>query len=170
MNVWQVVGYKNSGKTTLIEKWVKIASSEGYRVGTIKHHGHGGEPERRYANADSERHERAGAVCVSVEGDGLLELHARRPSWSLAQILSFYQLLPLDFVLVEGYKSERYPKVVMVRNEEDWDSLSQLSNIIAVIMWQPFSQPPFLSYPLFSIDDEKSYLHWLMNEVRKNDE
>jgi molybdopterin-guanine dinucleotide biosynthesis adapter protein len=58
----------------------------------------------------------------------------------------------------------------MVRNEEDWDSLSQLSNIIAVIMWQPFSQLPFLSYPLFSINDEESYLHWLMNEVRKHDE
>ncbi|MED4879509.1 molybdopterin-guanine dinucleotide biosynthesis protein MobB, partial [Anoxybacillus geothermalis] len=46
MNVWQVVGYKHSGKTTLMEKWVTAAVREGWRVGTVKHHGHGGEPAR----------------------------------------------------------------------------------------------------------------------------
>jgi molybdopterin-guanine dinucleotide biosynthesis protein B len=169
MNVWQVVGYKNSGKTTLIEKWVKMASVEGYRVGTVKHHGHGGYPERNDSYTDSRRHEQAGAVAVSVEGGGLLELRAWKPVWSLAQILSLYELLPLDFVLVEGYKNEAYKKVVMLRNQDDWASLSQLSNIIAVITWDPSSRLSSIPYPLFSIDDEKSYLHWLMNEVRKNE-
>lgn len=170
MNVWQVVGYKNSGKTTLIEKWVQTATKEGYRVGTVKHHGHGGYPERSDAYTDSRRHERAGAVAVSVEGGGLLELHAWQPTWSLAQILSLYKLLPLDLVLVEGYKKETYKKVVMLRNKDDWASLSQLSNIIAVIAWESPSQLSFIPYPLFSIDDEESYLHWLMNEVRKANE
>ena len=169
MNVWQVVGYKNSGKTTLIEKWVQMASAEGYRFGTVKHHGHGGYPERNDSYTDSRRHEQAGAVAVSVEGGGLLELHAWQPVWSLGQILSLYKLLPLDFVLVEGYKNEPYKKVVMLRNQDDWDSLSQLSNIIAVITWESSSQLSFIPYPLFSIDEEESYLHWLMNEVRKNE-
>lgn len=169
MNVWQVVGYKNSGKTTLIEKWVQMASAEGYRVGTVKHHGHGGYPERNDSYTDSRRHEQAGAVAVSVEGGGLLELHAWQPVWSLGQILSLYKLLPLDFVLVEGYKNEPYKKVVMLRNQDDWASLSQLSNIIAVITWESSSQLSFIPYPLFSIDEEESYLHWLMNEVRKNE-
>ena len=169
MNVWQVVGYKNSGKTTLIEKWVQMASAEGYRVGPVKHHGHGGYPERNDSYTDSRRHEQAGAVAVSVEGGGLLELHAWQPVWSLGQILSLYKLLPLDFVLVEGYKNEPYKKVVMLRNQDDWDSLSQLSNIIAVITWESSSQLSFIPYPLFSIDEEESYLHWLMNEVRKNE-
>lgn len=169
MNVWQVVGYKNSGKTTLIEKWIKIAAAEGYRVGTVKHHGHGGYPERNDSYTDSKRHEQAGAVAVSVEGGGLLELHAWQPVWSLGQILSLYKLLSLDFVLVEGYKNEPYKKVVMLRNQDDWDSLSQLSNIIAVITWESSSRLSFIPYPLFFINDEESYLHWLMNEVRKNE-
>jgi hypothetical protein len=39
-----------------------------------------------------------------VQGGGLPGLHAWQSSWPLAQILSF-KLLPLDFVLVEGYKN-----------------------------------------------------------------
>ncbi|MBA2874903.1 molybdopterin-guanine dinucleotide biosynthesis protein B [Thermaerobacillus caldiproteolyticus] len=167
MNVWQVVGYKNSGKTTLIEKWIKQASQEGYKVGTVKHHGHGGNPDVCHVTNDSSRHQQAGAIVTSVEGNGLLQLHAFQPQWTLSQILSVYSLLPIDFTIVEGYKREQYKKIVMLRTDEDWSSLSVLTNIVAVITWEPSPLLASIPYPVFLINDEKRYLQWLMNEVRK---
>lgn len=167
MNVWQVVGYKNSGKTTLVEKWVRKAAAAGYKVGTIKHHGHGGYPNIAYATNDSSRHQAAGAFAVSVEGGGLLQLHAFQPEWTLPQILRIYSLLPLDFVIVEGYKYERYRKIVIVRNVADWQRLCHLEKIAAVIFWEPLASLPDVPYPVFSIDDEERYLQWLMNEVKQ---
>lgn len=63
----QIVGYQNSGKTTLMEQLIKHATKEGLRVGTIKHHGHGGAPVENLSK-DSNRHEQAGARVSAVEG------------------------------------------------------------------------------------------------------
>ena len=35
-----VVGFKNSGKTTLIGKWVRLLKQQGISVAVLKHHGH----------------------------------------------------------------------------------------------------------------------------------
>ncbi|ANB59987.1 molybdopterin-guanine dinucleotide biosynthesis protein B [Anoxybacteroides amylolyticum] len=165
MNVWQVVGYKNSGKTTLVEKWVRKAAEQGYKVGTIKHHGHGGYPDVCAAN-DSSRHQAAGAIATSVEGGGMLQLYVVHP-WTLPQILHIYSLIPLDFVIVEGYKYERYPKIVIVRNGGDWQQLCHLEKIVAVITWESLDSLREAPYPVFSLNDEAQYLQWLMNEVKK---
>lgn len=42
LSILQVVGYQNSGKTTLIEKLCQLAECEGLKLGCFKHHGHGG--------------------------------------------------------------------------------------------------------------------------------
>ncbi len=39
--ILQIVGYKKSGKTTLMRHIVSFLKSHGYTVATIKHHGHG---------------------------------------------------------------------------------------------------------------------------------
>lgn len=68
--ILQIVGYQNSGKTTLMEQLIKQATMEGLRVGAIKHHGHGGVPMIE-TSKDSSRHELAGAVVTAVEGQVL---------------------------------------------------------------------------------------------------
>ncbi|MED4877765.1 molybdopterin-guanine dinucleotide biosynthesis protein MobB, partial [Anoxybacillus geothermalis] len=105
------------------------------------------------------------AAATAVEGAGLLQLHLRRPLWRLDDVLALYAPLQLDLVLVEGYKQERHPKVVLVRSEEDWASLQHLADIRAVIAWAPLSRP--LPYPVFLLADEAEYIPWLMNEVRR---
>ena len=39
-NVFGIVGWKNSGKTTLVESLVKYLTEQGYQVSTIKHAHH----------------------------------------------------------------------------------------------------------------------------------
>lgn len=76
--ILQVVGYQNSGKTTLMEQLIREATATELRVATIKHHGHGGIPDVE-SSKDSTRHERAGAAVAAVEGGGVLRLSAKRP-------------------------------------------------------------------------------------------
>lgn len=56
-SILQIVGYQNSGKTTLMEKLIQALTYEGMKVATIKHHGHGGYPEvpKKIVNATYRR-------------------------------------------------------------------------------------------------------------------
>ncbi|KMJ55521.1 molybdopterin-guanine dinucleotide biosynthesis protein B, partial [Bacillus sp. LL01] len=88
--VLQVVGYQNSGKTTLMETLIQQCSALGKRVATIKHHGHH-TPQKQESNLkDSERHQQAGAEITAVEGGGSLQIHIKNQSWPLDQMVSLY--------------------------------------------------------------------------------
>lgn len=164
--ILQIVGYQNSGKTTLMEQLIKRATTEGLRVGTIKHHGHGGVPMIE-ASKDSSRHELAGASVTAVEGEGTLRMSIQQNSWQLSQILALYASLPMDIILVEGYKNEHYPKVVLVRTAQDQALLQQVSQIICVLYWPSYPLDSSLTVPAFSIHEEAQYMEFLWKEMRR---
>ena len=156
----QIVGYQNSGKTTLVEKIVHALAERKMKVATIKHHGHGGFPE--VAQKDSERHRKAGAVVSSVEGAGLLSLSSLREEWSLQEIIRLYEFFEVDIILIEGYKKESYPKVVLLCSEEDVELLHKVENIVAVITW--YDAPTNLreKYKVFHIAEDELYIDWFL--------
>lgn len=162
----QIVGYQNSGKTTLMEQLIKQATTEGLRVGTIKHHGHGGAPVEN-SSKDSSRHEQAGARVSAVEGEGTLRLSIHQHSWQLADILAIYANFSMDIILIEGYKREHYPKVVLLRTAQDYLLLQQISNILCVIYWPSYPIDQNLRIPSFSINEETEYMEFLLNEMRE---
>lgn len=162
--ILQVVGYQNSGKTTLVERLIKQATSEGLRVGTIKHHGHGGVPTSH--SKDSFRHEQAGASVTAVEGGGTLRMSIQQNNWQLADILAIYSAFQMDIIFIEGYKNENYPKVVLLRTAEDQALLQKVSNIICVIYWPTYPLDKPLEYPSFSIEETAQYMEFLMSEMR----
>ncbi|MBS4209895.1 molybdopterin-guanine dinucleotide biosynthesis protein B [Bacillus sp. FJAT-50079] len=129
--IFQVVGYQNSGKTTLMEKMIQSGSGRGLAIGTIKHHGHGGVPLSRLEEKDSDKHRAAGAIVTAVEGEGIVHIEASQNT--LQKTIAIYESLHVDLILVEGYKMEEYPKVVLIRRQEDLYLLNQLANIKAVI-------------------------------------
>ena len=100
LSILQVVGYQNSGKTTLIEKLCQLAECEGLKLGCFKHHGHGGTPDRLFKEKDTDRYIQAGAYAAGVEGEG--EFHFSMQDFTLEQLLNMCQHLPLDAVLIEG--------------------------------------------------------------------
>ncbi|HHY2677713.1 molybdopterin-guanine dinucleotide biosynthesis protein B [Bacillus cereus group sp. BY112LC] len=163
-SIIQIVGYQNSGKTTLVEKVVHALAESEMKVATIKHHGHGGFPE--VAQKDSERHRKAGAVVSSVEGAGLLSLSSLREEWSLQEIIRLYEFFEVDTILIEGYKKENYPKVVLLRSAEDVELVHKVENVVAVITW--YNVPVNLreEYKVFHITEEKLYIDWFLQTVR----
>ncbi|WP_338651353.1 molybdopterin-guanine dinucleotide biosynthesis protein B [Lysinibacillus sp. Y5S-8] len=164
--ILQIVGYQNSGKTTLMEQLIRRATTEGLRVGTIKHHGHGGVPMIE-ASKDSSRHELAGASVTAVEGEGTLRMSIQQNSWQLSEILALYASLPMDIILVEGYKNEHYPKVVLVRTAQDQALLQQVSQIICVLYWPSYPLDSSLTVPAFSIHEKAQYMEFLWKEMRR---
>ncbi|KYC64626.1 MULTISPECIES: molybdopterin-guanine dinucleotide biosynthesis protein B [Heyndrickxia] len=154
MKILQIAGRKDSGKTALAELWTRALADNGYRVGTLKHHGHGGKP-LLAPGKDSTRHFEAGARAAGVEGDGLFVLAVRADQGlALEQLIGWYEALPLDLLLIEGYKYAPYPKVVCLRDEQDRDLLS-LPNVRAA-----FSLNPALS-GCIKLFDRKSCIEWV---------
>ncbi|CEG26086.1 molybdopterin-guanine dinucleotide biosynthesis protein B [Bacillus sp. B-jedd] len=145
--VFQVVGYQNSGKTTLSESMIKILKEAGCRVASIKHHGHGGKPDV-LEQKDSARHLAAGAEAVLVEGAGRLLIHSEKDEWTLEEQLTLLSAFKPDLILIEGHKHAAYPKILLLRNEEDERLLHELKNILAAAYWQ---SKPDTDYPAFPI-------------------
>lgn len=135
--VCQIVGYKNSGKTTFMSKLINYYTSKGFAVGALKHHGHGGEPNAGNVHeTDSAKHLKAGAAISGVQGESRLQLslESEQPL-DLTDILRMYELSNPDIILVEGYKYASFPKVVLLRGMEDEQLLKDITHPVAVGSW-----------------------------------
>ncbi|PGV48001.1 molybdopterin-guanine dinucleotide biosynthesis protein B [Bacillus sp. AFS037270] len=169
--IFQVVGYQNSGKTTIITKLIKSLTDQGIKTVTIKHHGHGGKPDVM-EEKDSSRHLSSGAIAAIVEGGGRMILQADKLNLSLEdeiELLKFYQP---DVVLVEGYKQKNYPKLLLLKKKEDLHLLNSITNICTVGYWSDELINEYMQ-PSFSIKDEV-LINWttelILGHVHKNDE
>jgi molybdopterin-guanine dinucleotide biosynthesis protein B len=153
--ILQIVGYQNSGKTTMIIKLIEALSGLGFKTVTIKHHGHGGKP-ADVEQKDSTRHLSAGAAASIVEGGGSLILQADSISFTLDEQIKLLCLsINPDVILIEGHKQANYPKLLMVRDPEDLSLLHQVSNVQAVIYWNKAVKECLttVNIPCFAMED-----------------
>jgi molybdopterin-guanine dinucleotide biosynthesis adapter protein len=154
--IYQVVGYQDSGKTTIILKLIEILKNEGIKSATIKHHGHGGRPDI-LSQKDSAKHINAGAVASLVEGGGRLCLQADETALTLEDQIRFVDFFRPDIILIEGHKKESYPKLLILRDESDFSLISDVSNIKTVIVWNKDwidAVREKLKVPVFHIKEE----------------
>ncbi|KIL49120.1 molybdopterin-guanine dinucleotide biosynthesis protein B [Jeotgalibacillus campisalis] len=163
--ILQLAGYQNSGKTTAAQILIKRAVKEGFQLGSIKHHGHGGEPDGTRLTKDSHKHLQAGAAVSAVEGNGMLQLSNQKGHWTLDQLIVIYQGLEVDGILVEGYKMAHYSKIVMIGKQEDTLLLSELTNIVAVIRDKTVKIDE-TSFPVFTREEEEKYSRWFIDFLR----
>lgn len=150
--VIQVVGYQNSGKTLFAEKFIEQATAQDIKVGVIKHHGHG-TPDVYDQKKDSGRHRNAGAVVTGVSGGGMISVQATQETeWELEQLVRLYDSFDLDLILVEGFKEESYPKIVLLRDKGDMYLLNK-KHVIATILKEVLDVPVDNSYHYDQMND-----------------
>ena len=137
MKVFGVVGWKNNGKTTLVERLISQLTSMGYKVSSVKHAHHNvdiDEPGR-----DSYRHRAAGAkqtLLATQHRWALMREHREQDTPKLEQLLPLFE--PCDLVIVEGYKGAVHPKLEIVRHLNKEGLLAdQMPNIVALVTDQP---------------------------------
>ncbi|NOU05023.1 MAG: molybdopterin-guanine dinucleotide biosynthesis protein B [Hyphomicrobiaceae bacterium] len=111
-----IVGWKNSGKTTLTVALIGELVRRGYRVASIKHAHHNLRIDDK--DTDSARHRQAGAAQVAVVSEKrwaiVTELNGT-PEPDFQDMLSKFE--PCDIIVVEGYKSQPIPKIEARRSE-----------------------------------------------------
>lgn len=120
MKVISVVGKSKSGKTTLIEKLVKILIQRGLKVAVIKHAKKGFEIDKK--GKDSYRIFESGAD-VAIISDEKLALIKRVESDDVDQCLKL--LGDYDLILTEGYSKLNFPKIALDNGK--------YSNVIAYV-------------------------------------
>ena len=116
MNVIGIVGWKNSGKTTLAAALIRELSSRGLTVNSIKHAHHGVDVDQ--PGTDSYKHRDAGArEVILAGGQRFAIMHELRGAEepTLDELLA--RLGPCDWVVVEGFKTHPHTKIEVHRQE-----------------------------------------------------
>ncbi len=109
-----VVGWKNSGKTTLMVKLISVFAARGLRVAAVKHAHHGFDVD--HEGRDSFRYREAGATTVALSSAARVAIMTElqgRPEPSLGEL--FRHIEGADIILVEGFKREGQPKLEVRR-------------------------------------------------------
>ncbi|UJL46712.1 molybdopterin-guanine dinucleotide biosynthesis protein B [Virgibacillus sp. NKC19-16] len=163
MEIIQIVGYKNSGKTTLVKALIETLADQGIRVASLKHHGHGGAP-LGIEETDSEQHRRAGAVLSGVEGDGLFQV-SKEQAWDIDQMLAIFRLMDIEVVIMEGFKKQSYNKIVLIRSEEDLHLLNEVTNIKAVLTPLELKQENY-AYLVFKKTEMDALVEWISLRIQ----
>lgn len=161
--VIQIVGFKNSGKTTLIERLISSLTGFGFQIGTIKHDAHN-QFDIDHPGTDTWRHRKAGAHVTAITSAHHTAVMTGNSS-SLQDLLQM--MTTMDLVFVEGFKHEQHSKIVILKDKEDEKLIRQLDHVIAVAAWadeMEFDEPD-IEVPVFSVNDIDNISTWIMKEL-----
>ena len=161
MNVYGIIGWKNSGKTALIERLVADITARGFSVSTVKHVHHAVDLDQ--PGKDSFRHRTAGArevVLASADRFVLMAEH-RGPEPELPAILA--RMAPVDLVLVEGYKRDAHPKIEVWRAAIGQPLIQTADPLIRAVASD--ATLPGLAVPLLNLNDPQAVADFILHEV-----
>jgi molybdopterin-guanine dinucleotide biosynthesis protein B len=161
MRVYGVVGWKNAGKTGLMERLVTEITGRGYAVSTVKHAHHRFDVD--HEGKDSYRHRQAGATEVLLASRNRFALmHELRDEDEppLEDLLA--KLAPVDLVLVEGYKQDRHPKVEAHRSVTGTPLIALEDDTIRAVASDTELE---LNRPVFDLDNTKAIADFILQEV-----
>lgn len=161
MNVYGVVGWKNAGKTTLVERLVGEISRRGFTVSTVKHTHHLVDVDR--PGKDSRRHRDAGARQVILASSARWALMSElrgAPERPLSELLS--HLDPVDLVIIEGYKRDDHPKVEAWRAETGQPLIAADDPTVRAVASN--DTPPTVR-PVIGLDDIPAIADFILDDL-----
>ncbi|MNW62489.1 Molybdopterin-guanine dinucleotide biosynthesis adapter protein [compost metagenome] len=142
-----------------------MLKQRGASVAVIKHDAHNYDMD--HPGTDTWKQRQAGAAAVAITSNTRTSV-IEEQSTSLSRLIADFS--GYDYVIVEGFKQEAYPKIVLLHNDEDCILLKQASNIAAIAVWEPKEQANIaenLQDKLFSINDIEGIAN-LLWEQRSN--
>lgn len=150
MKVFGVTGWKNSGKTGLVERLVSEFISRGLSVSTVKHAHHTFDVD--HPGRDSYRHRAAGAkevLLVSKNRWAIMHELRDEDEPELSEILK--KVEKVDLVIIEGFKRDRHPKIEAFREETGTSAIAREDeSIVAVAADKSLTD---LKIPVFDLNN-----------------
>lgn len=155
--VISVVGYSNSGKTTMLLKIISELKSRGYRVATVKHHH--GDFDIDVPGKDTWRHREAGADTVVLASPGKVALIEQTPvEMSLDEIIG--KISGVDIIITEGFKKGNRPKIEVFRSSVHTELITPREQLLAVA-----SDVEFPGIVTFGLDDAAGIVDLLVRRL-----
>jgi molybdopterin-guanine dinucleotide biosynthesis protein B len=148
--VLAVSGFKNSGKTTLIENVLPLLADRGLRVAVIKRDGHRFEAD--VPGTDTRRFLQAGASGTAVF-DAEKYMLVKREAVSEHRLFEAFS--DADLILLEGFKGSAWPKIEMLRG--DSDAVCDPAALIAFAVPESCAAPKYAGVPAISRDDYAAF-------------
>ncbi len=161
MKVFGITGWKNTGKTGLVERLVTELSARGFSVSTVKHAHHSFDVD--HEGRDSYRHREAGAREVLLSsGNRWALMHELRgaPEVPLSELLT--KLTPVDLVLVEGFKAEGHEKLECHRAEAGKAVLAHKDETIVAVA---SDVDLGVTQPVFDLNDTAAIADFVVKQV-----
>lgn len=162
--VFGIVGWKNSGKTTLTARLITELTKRGLNVAAAKHTHHTFDMD--HPGRDSHQFREAGArqiAVVSASRVAYLRELGGEPEPSLAEVLT--RLQRADLVLAEGFKGDVHAKIETRRTgAKDTARLAGVvPGIVAVAADHPTDGG---GLPVFALDDVAAIADFIVEYVR----
>ncbi|MDH3311196.1 MAG: molybdopterin-guanine dinucleotide biosynthesis protein MobB [Gammaproteobacteria bacterium] len=162
--------FSGTGKTTLLVKLLTVLRARGYRIGVVKHAHHSFEIDK--PGKDSFELRKAGAtqtLVASRERWALVTEEAREQEPRLSGLLRHLDQQTLDFILVEGFKAERFPKIELYRPRLGHPLLHpDDDSIIAIATDSPL--PVNTSLPLLDLNQPESIANFIVEFLFGSDQ
>ena len=165
MKIFGVTGWKNSGKTGLVERLVAEFIYRGLSVSTVKHAHHTFDVD--HPGRDSYRHRVAGAkevLLVSKNRWAIMHELRDEDEPNLAEILT--KIEKVDLVIIEGFKRDRHPKIEAFREETKTSVIALQDDTIVAVAAS--SSLPDLSIPVFDLDSTSEITDFISNFLDLN--
>ena len=129
-----IVGWKNSGKTRLMQEMIKYLSSKNFVVATIKHAHHNFDIDHK--GTDSFLYRESGAQEIVISSSrrwAKIEERNKSDEMNLTNLIK--EIKKADIVLVEGFKNENHKKIEVIRTvDTNHDFLyKSLTNVVAIV-------------------------------------
>ena len=168
MHIFGITGWKNSGKTTLMERLVAEFCDRGFSVSTIKHAHHNVDVDQ--PGKDSHRHRQAGAhqvILASATRWALMHELRDAPEPPLSELLA--HLTPVDLVLIEGYKAADHAKIEAALSPEKQPLLAlndpQILAVASGYAPASLTVPVSLAVPTLDINDIPSIADFIATKT-----
>jgi molybdopterin-guanine dinucleotide biosynthesis protein B len=160
-----IVGKSNVGKTTFLEKLIRVLKDRGYRVAVIKHDCHGFDID--HPGKDTWRMAQAGSDVVVISSPNKVAMIKTTDEELSLDQLEAQIMGGADIILTEGYKRADKPKIEISRAAVSHQLLCSKEELLAVVTDQHFD----IDVPFFGLDDARGVADYLVGHVltRKED-
>ena len=151
MKIFGIVGWKNSGKTTLLTKLIHEFSKRGLEVSSLKHAHHDFDIDEE--GKDSFKHREAGAKEVMISSKKRWALIHENDDEELDLQSLIKKMKKVDIIFIEGFKNSNliYPKLEVSRLESKKSYIFKTDeNIIAFISDKKTKE---IDIPVFDINN-----------------
>lgn len=161
-----IAAWSGTGKTTLLKQLIPALCEQGIRPGLIKHTHHDMDVDK--PGKDSYELRKAGAAQTLVASSQRWALMTETPDEAeldLTYLVSRMDATKLDLVLIEGFKHESVPKILLWRHNcgHDLAELTLDEHVIAIASDIPLRH----GVPVLNLNDIEQIVTFILRWIRK---